>query len=76
MCKRERRSLLARLRNKLLMTALQDEQAVLWVDADVHGIGDSMLGQMLASGVCALGHWHEACVPSSCSVSQTDMCTA
>lgn len=32
------------------MTALQDEQAVLWVDADVHGIDDSMLGRMLASG--------------------------
>ncbi|KAK9786285.1 hypothetical protein WJX73_002332 [Symbiochloris irregularis] len=60
---RERRSLLARLRNKLLMTALQDEAAVLWVDADVHGIDDSMLGRMLASGLdiitpnCKWRHW-------------------
>ncbi|KAF9573070.1 hypothetical protein EC968_009030 [Mortierella alpina] len=48
---RERRRLIARLRNYLLYSTLQpDEQAVLWIDSDVTRIPSHVLGRMVDSG--------------------------
>ncbi|CAO3570899.1 unnamed protein product [Mortierella alpina] len=47
---RERRRLIARLRNYLLYSTLQDEEAVLWIDADVTQIPSDVLGRMVHSG--------------------------
>ncbi|KAF9966121.1 hypothetical protein BGZ70_003251 [Mortierella alpina] len=47
---RERRRLIARLRNYLLYSTLQDEEAVLWIDSDVTHIPSDVLGRMVDSG--------------------------
>ncbi|KAG0254541.1 hypothetical protein BGZ95_005993 [Linnemannia exigua] len=47
---RDRRRLLARLRNFLLFTTLRDEDSVLWVDSDMISIPKDLLGRMIDSG--------------------------
>ncbi|KAF9955271.1 hypothetical protein BGZ72_003894 [Mortierella alpina] len=47
---RERRRLIARLRNYLLYSTLRDEDAVFWIDSDVTCIPSYVLGRMVESG--------------------------
>ncbi|KAG0232170.1 hypothetical protein BGW41_001960 [Actinomortierella wolfii] len=47
---KERRRLIARLRNYLLYTTLRDEDSVLWIDSDMVRIPNDLLGRMIASG--------------------------
>ena len=53
---RSRRGYLARLRNYLLAVALQSEDHVLWVDADIRSVPGTMLPDMLTSGTRLAGH--------------------
>ncbi len=46
---KERRRMLAKLRNYLLSTALDDEDAVLWIDADIIEIPNDLLKKMAYS---------------------------
>jgi mannosyltransferase OCH1-like enzyme/UDP:flavonoid glycosyltransferase YjiC (YdhE family)/glycosyltransferase involved in cell wall biosynthesis len=48
---RQRRSILAKSRNYLLIQALQDEDWVLWIDVDVASWPEDIIEQMLAAGV-------------------------
>lgn len=45
-----RRSKLARIRNTLLVTALQDEDWVLWMDSDLSRYGPNLIQALLSSG--------------------------
>ena len=47
---RQRRSILARSRNLLVETALQDEEWVLWIDADVQSWPTDIVRRLLATG--------------------------
>jgi hypothetical protein len=47
---RERRRLIARLRNYLLYSTLRDEDYVLWIDSDMIQIPDYLLKTMIRSG--------------------------
>jgi hypothetical protein len=47
---RERRAILARCRNELLVRALDDEEWVLWIDADVAGWSADVIQRLLAAG--------------------------
>ncbi|KAF9272457.1 hypothetical protein BGZ68_002399, partial [Mortierella alpina] len=47
---RERRRLIARLRNYLLYSTLRDEDAVLWIDSDMTRIPSYVLSRMIESG--------------------------
>ncbi|KAK3837338.1 MAG: Anp1-domain-containing protein [Linnemannia gamsii] len=47
---RQRRRLLARLRNFLLFTTLREEESVLWIDSDMISIPKDLLGRMVDSG--------------------------
>jgi hypothetical protein len=47
---RSRRSHIARVRNELIKQALQDEEWVLWVDADVTRFPDEILSTLLSTG--------------------------
>lgn len=47
---RIRRSHIARVRNELVRQALQDEDWVLWVDADIIGFHDDILTTLLSTG--------------------------
>jgi glycosyltransferase involved in cell wall biosynthesis len=47
---RRRRELLARSRNRLLSGALEDEDWVLWLDADLVGYPPDLLARLLAAG--------------------------
>ncbi|KAG0028191.1 hypothetical protein BGZ82_008557 [Podila clonocystis] len=47
---RERRRLIARLRNYLLYTAMRDEDAVLWIDSDMIRVPNDLLARMIDSG--------------------------
>ncbi|KAI9199376.1 Anp1-domain-containing protein [Polychytrium aggregatum] len=48
---RERRSLLAQLRNRLLLSTLRHEDAVLWIDSDIVEIQSDALKQFVRSGL-------------------------
>jgi glycosyltransferase involved in cell wall biosynthesis len=48
---RQRRSILAKSRNRLLSRALQAEDWVLWIDADVASWPEDIIEQLLAAGV-------------------------
>jgi hypothetical protein len=47
---KQRRRTLARLRNYLLSGSLEDNDAVLWIDADIVSIPPNLLSQMISSG--------------------------
>ncbi|CAO3568034.1 unnamed protein product [Mortierella alpina] len=47
---RDRRRLIARMRNYLLYSTLTDEDAVLWIDSDMTHIPPDALGRMVDSG--------------------------
>ena len=47
---RDRRERLARIRNRLLMTALQNEDWVLWLDVDICDYPTDLVHQLLAAG--------------------------
>jgi mannan polymerase complexes MNN9 subunit len=47
---RDRRRLIARLRNYLLYTTLRDEDSVLWIDSDMVRVPNDLLGRMIDSG--------------------------
>lgn len=47
---RERRRLIARLRNYLLYTTMRDEDSVLWIDSDMVRVPSDLLGRMIDSG--------------------------
>ncbi|KAF9079330.1 hypothetical protein BGX29_003502 [Mortierella sp. GBA35] len=47
---RDRRRLIARLRNYLLYTTMRDEDSVLWIDSDMIRIPNDLLGRMIDSG--------------------------
>ncbi|KAG0272499.1 hypothetical protein BGZ97_010968, partial [Linnemannia gamsii] len=47
---RDRRRLIARLRNYLLYTTLRDEDSVLWIDSDMIRVPNDLLGRMIDSG--------------------------
>ena len=47
---RSRRSHIARVRNELINQALQDEDWVLWVDADMIGFPDDILTTLISTG--------------------------
>jgi peptide chain release factor subunit 1 len=46
----DRRRILARARNRLLMSALGDEDWVLWIDVDMIDCPADLIGQLLATG--------------------------
>ncbi|KAF9149649.1 hypothetical protein BG015_008557 [Linnemannia schmuckeri] len=47
---RDRRRLIARLRNYLLYTTMRDEDFVLWIDSDMIRVPNDLLGRMIDSG--------------------------
>lgn len=47
---RDRRRLIARLRNYLLFSTLRDEDSVLWIDSDMVKIPSDLLDRMILSG--------------------------
>ena len=47
---RSRRSHIAKVRNELVREALRDEDWVLWIDADLIGFHDDIVGTLLATG--------------------------
>ncbi|KAG0377142.1 hypothetical protein BGX24_006644 [Mortierella sp. AD032] len=47
---RDRRRLIARLRNYLLYTTMRDEDSVLWIDSDMIRVPNDLLGRMIDSG--------------------------
>ena len=61
----ERRQLLAVLRNTLLYSALQEEDYVVWIDADIFKIPDTLLPKMISSKrdiitpKCVAGPWFD-----------------
>ncbi|KAK3824126.1 MAG: Anp1-domain-containing protein [Linnemannia elongata] len=47
---RDRRRLIARLRNYLLYTTMRDEDSVLWIDSDMIRVPNDLLNRMIDSG--------------------------
>ncbi|KAI1292402.1 hypothetical protein EDD11_008790 [Mortierella claussenii] len=47
---KDRRRLIARLRNYLLYTTMRDEDSVLWIDSDMVHVPNDLLGRMVDSG--------------------------
>ncbi|KAF9136467.1 hypothetical protein BGX30_011170 [Mortierella sp. GBA39] len=47
---RDRRRLIARLRNYLLYTTMRDEDSVLWIDSDMIRVPNDLLSRMIDSG--------------------------
>lgn len=47
---KDRRAVMAKARNHLLMSALRDEEWVLWLDSDLASYPETLLRQLMASG--------------------------